>query len=820
MADDELHMQDVSEEEVNAMEATTNAVKQQRKQHTSLQKRTPVKLEHRHRAQSIIQSKALDELETEVFETGLYENSDLSTGSSYGVMGAEILYSYVWWSIFHALPAMVWFFPLCEMEISGYEAAAFVWFSPIFTLIGPIRRAISTPFGLMVLRLLSIVGVASFQAPTNKSRLLILAAGNLFVMLGWVANWWNMSKLDRHRRIYLHLLGYLFFLAVRVWGSTFNYIYMSYQLNNVVSVLCVPLAIYLYIRDQRTPVISHELSEPPRANTRYPGLLATGVGFGALLFLTGLLFGEVSVIVRYSVVPIGEQGPQPWPWGLATLCALTVGLLGSGHCRDLLSSHPWTMVGLFFSMVFYFMESYTAFFGGLILAVYTMSLLPHISKRLVNFPSGKVFPIAMLSYFFLLLLSVWVVAYKFVPGGVITRERSDAMHVLLILLIGMASRKFGSEHESSKMHSQKAANKKSTLFGRFFRRLSTITEEDSEEWQETTRGSTTHQVRARELIVAEEKEGRRFHSKAIKVGVAIILLALLGFASRYRPYPPMPVEEHPNIVSGGIWAFHFGYDNKAFPSMERAAQLILNSEVDVIGLLETDAARHFIGSRDIATWLEERLNVYVDYGPGPKAHTFGCLLVSRYPIVKSTHHLLPSPEGEIAPAIVATVNVSGSLVDFLVVHFGNEEDNLDRKLQAHAVAELLANATNPIVMLSYVTDRHGSRDYKTIVEKGNVNDIDTTDRKRFCEYIFYRGLIRLGYARISHGGLSDTEVQIGKFRIPSSPAEPDHSTVTQNPEDVPAWTHFPDMFGKLFQGHYYDESRHHFHMNTPKYFKV
>ena len=62
-------------------------------------------------------------------------------------------------------------------------------------------------------------------------------------------------------------------------------------------------------------MISHELSEPPRANTRYPGLLATGVGFGALLFLTGLLFGEVSVIVRYSVVPIGEQGPQPWPWG-------------------------------------------------------------------------------------------------------------------------------------------------------------------------------------------------------------------------------------------------------------------------------------------------------------------------------------------------------------------------------------------------------------------------------------------------------------------------------------------------------------------------
>ncbi len=91
MADNEIL---IHEEEVNAMEATTNAVKRQRANSTT-RKRTPApqKLEHRHRAQSIIQSKALDELETEVFETGLYENSDLSAGSSYGVMAAEIFYS-------------------------------------------------------------------------------------------------------------------------------------------------------------------------------------------------------------------------------------------------------------------------------------------------------------------------------------------------------------------------------------------------------------------------------------------------------------------------------------------------------------------------------------------------------------------------------------------------------------------------------------------------------------------------------------------------------------------------------------------------------
>lgn len=48
--------------------------------------------ERRHRAQSFIQGKELDELEMEV-ETGLYENVDLSHGSRIPIMMANILYS-------------------------------------------------------------------------------------------------------------------------------------------------------------------------------------------------------------------------------------------------------------------------------------------------------------------------------------------------------------------------------------------------------------------------------------------------------------------------------------------------------------------------------------------------------------------------------------------------------------------------------------------------------------------------------------------------------------------------------------------------------
>lgn len=135
--------------------------------------------------------------------------------------------------------------------------------------------------------------------------------------------------------------------------------------------------------------------------------------------------------------------------------------------------------------------------------------------------------------------------------------------------------------------------------------------------------------------------------------------------------------------------------------------------------------------------------------------------------------------------------MSGNLVDIISTHMGNDRDVLDRQLQTQYLANLSAQSSNPVVFLGYVTSKPFSQNYFHFMEKGLLKDIDPTDKQRFCEYILYRRLIRQGYARISHGGLSDTELQLGKFSIPRNIEDyQDNDIIEKDPGKVEIWKRF------------------------------
>ncbi|KAL8286946.1 hypothetical protein RQP46_003952 [Phenoliferia psychrophenolica] len=225
------------------------------------------------------------------------------------------------------------------------------------------------------------------------------------------------------------------------------------------------------------------------------------------------------------------------------------------------------------------------------------------------------------------------------------------------------------------------------------------------------------------------------------------------------------------LIGGGV--FDLQRIERDRPSWGRGTRKFASkARIALVAILLTSVA--------VATqFISYHLNMYSDIGPSPSQHTWGCALLSKFPILNSTHLLLPSPVGELAPAIHATLDVYGTLVDVVVSHNGQEEDARDRELQSAELARIMREAwPRPVVFLGYVVTKplaNRPAPYQLLVEDGRMQDVDASDDDRWCEYILWRGLHRVAYARLNRGSnpaITDTEIQLAKFVV----AEPDASS--------------------------------------------
>ncbi|KAI0838555.1 Frag1/DRAM/Sfk1 family-domain-containing protein [Hypoxylon sp. FL0890] len=687
---------------------------------------------------------------------------------------AEIYHGFVFWSTLTGLGVVIWYFPLWHMGISGYEAFVMSTISPLLLGIKPLRSLVIK--NLRACHFLSLAGLLAWQVKDPAYRLFTVGFGVAMSCLAWAATLYSESvhEVRLESKVLAWMVGLIMSSTAKFAWQTNNPIWpIMHDANGGCNRTGLALAVLAMLRFTRKA----PLNTGAATNGKQDGSsLLAALGVGGVFFGLHSLLSDTSTMILWVWEGYPVRGPLSAPHGWFTVAAMTAGLLTGIRQPRLAGSWSVYGVGCLGATILTLYPNWFGYMGALTIAFYLTAIASPLLTAASKQSPAMTFGLGFFIYNLLVLFHVWVVAYAFVPGGPLVREHTDWIMITMMLLIGAGV------------------------------------------FNLTAVNSRRHESRGRQ----SRSQHRKYHTLALGIiNLFFISAAVRRFPTNdYKPY-----HEDSQLITSGIWTIHFSLDNDMYSSEYRMRDLIKELEIDVVGLLESDLQRIIMGNRDTTQFLAEDLGMYVDYGPGPNKHTWGAALLSKFPIVNSTHHLLPSPVGELAPAIHATLDAYGELVDVFVFHSGQEEDPEDRRLQSEYLAKLMGSTPRPSILLSYLVTKPLEGNYNTYVsENSGMHDVDPRDWDRWCEYILYKRLQRVGYARVSRSTITDTELQVAKFVVPKSVDEKAQIAALESDaesrdrkvgeQEVPEGWRFPALFrGEGVRGHRYHV------FNEPWYYK-
>lgn len=625
---------------------------------------------------------------------------------------ADIFSGYIFWSTLTVLGVVIWYFPLWHMGLSGFEVFVVAPAAPLWLAIPALRSLVIR--NIRVVHLLSVIGVLSWLVTDPTYRLITVGTAVSLGSLAWTATFYaeraNSNRLQT--RILAWTIGFVLSTIAKFanYGNNPIWPVLHSEIGgwNKTGVVLAVLAIWRSTRHVNTSGGDYQPAGQQKGSA---GLIS--LGLGGLFFGMHSLLSDSSTMILWVWEGYPVRGPIAVPHGAVTIFFMAVGLFLGTSIPSVFSTWTAYGIGSIGAALLTCYSHWTGYYGGLALTVYLMGLAPTLITAGAQHIPAWTFGVGFVFYNFLVLFHCWVVAYAFVPGGPLVREHTDWLMAIMMISIGAAVFTLQTADSPHKRRGASSSN--------------------------TRRGSAyyIHILLALQLLSGS--------------------IAYLRFPTNdYQPY-----HKEEKLMTAGIWTTHFSIDNDLWSSEYRIRDAIKELEIDVIGLLESDTQRIIMGMRDATEYLAENLGMYVDYGPGPNKHTWGAALLSKFPIVNSTHHLTPSPVGELAPAIEATLDVYGTLVDVFVFHSGQEEDPEDRRLQAEYLSKIMGATPRPAILLSYLVTKPEEGNYNTYVsEVSGMHDIDVSDWDRWCEYVLYKDIKRTGYARVARGTITDTEIQV------------------------------------------------------------
>nr|CDI53769.1 related to CWH43-putative sensor/transporter protein [Melanopsichium pennsylvanicum 4] len=613
--------------------------------------------------------------------------------------------------------------------------------------------------------LLSLVGQASWYVADPLVRLIAVAFSNALLAVLLALEWgaaWEADQLPV--KVGIWLVGLLASNLAKYANHSNNpawpFMDSTSGGHNVLFLALALVAVAetgLRPKYDRLPIIQRRQASNAVSAESRGSFWTAALGVGALLYSIHTFLTDTGTMIAWGWTGYPIKGPTAIPHG----CIILITMAFSS-----LTATRWTTFGYRLSLflvqvgsaaLLYFTADWSSFVGAIGMALSLPPLaFPIISSAMRHDPI-KIMLFGWLVANVLTFLGVLTVAYAFVPGGKIMRERVGFMLIVQLLLLGCGL--FNARHVD----------------------LIRLT-------------SKPHQVGSDLRIASNSKTVKAdFARKTTRLGSTYyicLLMALLGLVGNlvplYRIVPASSIHPHDaenRLVTAGMWTVHFALDQHMRDSSRRMASIMKTLNMDLFGLVESDLHRPVFGNRDLTQYLAEELKMYTDIGPAPSKNTWGAALFSKFPIINSTHHLLPSPGGELAPAIHAVIDLYGTPTHVIVSHNGQEEDPLDRELQTTEIARIFREAyPHPAIFLGYVvTKPHAERPapYKILFEDGKIQDVESTDYGRWCEYLGFRGLERISYVRVSRYTVTDTELQTMKLVVPKEPIDPDSNDFTR-----------------------------------------
>ncbi|KAJ2434425.1 Protein cwh43, partial [Coemansia sp. RSA 2424] len=394
---------------------------------------------------------------------------------------------------------------------------------------------------------LSLVGIVAYATPSPARRLLGVVVGTAGALLGLGAALRpdGIGEAGRLARdIQAWEAGLLASVAVRMVFQTNNPVWATMNEANGgwnktgIALGLLALADVATRRNSDKTIATKRSDKPREAQVLAPSWLPVGLGLGALLFALHSLYSDSAIVGRWSWDGYPATGPAPVPWGGLVLTALAGGFAG-GHRLELATGMLWWAAGSAGACAITLVSGWSGFAGGLVLAAYVGSVTRSILLAAARCPPGRTLGAALLWYNVLVLAHVWVVAYEFVPGGPLLRERT-----WVVMLATMLS-----------LYGGVRAARASLVEGR--------------------PAGGARKAAAGVLPVDAALLARRVRWAAVALGWGAMLLRLPA-ATR----TPTPFHAPERLITAAIWTVHFDLDNDMWLAENRIIAAVRDLQAD------------------------------------------------------------------------------------------------------------------------------------------------------------------------------------------------------------------------------------------------